>query len=137
MRHSGLFLGSLWVLSTGAVTAPTVQAVSAPHIAAAAAYQVWGTSVKRPRDDRPWSDVCPDNHTAHRRLSEILGDYSDHGLLAAASDKPLRLRVVTLKPRPPELSVQPLAAASVDRRCESEKTVKPRQAANRSSETGA
>lgn len=109
MRHSGLFLLSLWVLSTGAVTAPTLKADSAPNIAESAEYQVWGSSIKRPGDDRPWSDVCPDGRTAHRRLGEILHDYSDQGLLAAASDKPLRLRVVTLKPRSPGSPSPPLA----------------------------
>ena len=109
------WLCGLWILAATALCAPALCADEASHEThRGVSYQVWGGSRQRPHDDRPWSDVYGDGRVARQRLGEILDDYSAHGLLAAASDKPTGLRVVVLDSRAPQLPAYPPTAA-IDR----------------------
>jgi hypothetical protein len=113
MRPRNHWFFGLSILAAIALYAPALCADDASHRShRCVSYQVWGGSLQRPHDDRPWSDVCGDGRVARQRLQEVLDDYSAHGLLAAASDKPTRLRVVVLESRAPQLPAYPLTANS-------------------------
>ena len=112
MRPRNHWFFGLSILTATALYAPALCADEASHRThRCVSYQVWGGSLQRPHDDRPWSDVYGDGRVARQRLQEILDDYSARGLLAAASDKPTGLRVVVFESRAPQLPVHPLTAA--------------------------
>jgi len=85
---STLAVGLLTTLASASEQVPSnSQAVQGYY------YEVWGSSSKESKRDRPWSEPFDSEADARTRLRTIQRDYAKGGLLEADSDKPLRLYV--------------------------------------------